>query len=67
MHHPSIARHAGNTFYNEFGGAKPSYMTRNSGYAIMPSSTTYGVDGKGRDGYISLDNGGLAAMHHPDL
>ena len=67
MNHSSIPRKSGTTFYNEFGGAKPNYMTRNSGYAIMPFAASYGIDGKGRDGYISYNNGGFSVPNHPDL
>lgn len=66
MNHSSVPRANANNHYHNFGGAKPSFISK-QGYGIMPSMSRYAVDGKGRDNYISFDNGGLQAAFAAEL
>ena len=58
MNHSSVPKHSSTTYYNNFGGGERDFVTRNT-YTVMPFSTQYAVDGKGRDRYININNGGL--------
>ena len=66
MNHQAVPKHSCVNFYNDFGGASRGFVTKNT-YTVMPFSTSYAVDGKGRDRYIGIDNGGLGARYQPDL
>ena len=58
MHFNAIPSKCGTTYSNNIGGVKCNYVTKAT-YTVNPFSTSYTVDGKGRDTYISVDNGGL--------
>lgn len=54
------------TYYNGFGGAPRDFCTVHYTNS-MPAPGVYGVNGTGRDTYISMDNGGFYNPYHPDL
>lgn len=66
MNHQSVPKHSGINFYNNFGGGARDFVTKNN-YPILPHSSSYGVDGRGRDQYIKNNNGGLALSYQPAL
>jgi hypothetical protein len=62
----AVPRHSASTFYNGFGGSRPDYQTK-QGYGIVPMASFYKNDGRGRDSYISMDNGGLFHGYEAEL
>jgi hypothetical protein len=66
MKHPSVPKHSSINFYNNFGGANKGFVSRNN-YTVMPFSTTYAIDGQGRDRYIDHNDGGLKSSCLPEM
>ena len=62
----AVPKHSAASYYNGFGGSRPSNQTK-QGYGIIPSATHYATDGQGRDSYICMDNGGLFFPYDADL
>ena len=58
MHFNAVPSKCGTTYSNKMGGGKCDYVTKAT-YTVNPFYATYNVDGKGRDTYISVDNGGM--------
>jgi hypothetical protein len=62
MRHSSVPKNSGLNYYNSFGGGNRDFITKNT-YANMPHTSSYAVDGHGRDQYIRTNNGGLCSAY----
>ena len=62
----AVPKHGAATYYNGFGGSRPTSQTK-TGYGILPLASHYKTDGQGRDSYISMDNGGLFFGYEAEL